>query len=70
MRANRMDCQDLRWKTAVEQPTRYDALGAEHGWARGATMVSHLGGVRPVQPGLERGQGVYGSTPVPSAMMR
>src|SRR6266508_6565604 len=60
----------------IEWSARHDAPCAEHGRARGATMASHLGGATvhsrgPTQPGLPwGGQGVYGSTPVPSAVMR
>src|SRR6266571_8333835 len=59
-------------------PIRHDAPCAEHGRARGATMASHLGGATahswasyPANPvSDEEAKGVYGSTPVPSAVMR
>jgi hypothetical protein len=45
--------RDLRWKTTVEWHVRHDALGAEHGRARGATMGSHLGGATATRWGLD-----------------
>src|SRR6266545_6792460 len=70
-----VDYQDLRWKTTVRVArsgmTRLAQNTGGPGVRRWRRISEERRPIRgPTRPGLPRGgQGVYGSTPVPSAVM-